>query len=525
METVIAAPSAPEKAKRPEAFAGIVANVTRQAGAVLFGKGAFFMIGLGLNILLARILGPAALGQFQLGLVVVQLAANFSVLGQDKGLMRYLPVLESRAPESRRRLLTGSVWFVTIWSAVLGTALYFFAPQIAEHYFHTPAMTETIRLYSIYLPILALVTLTAAGVVALKRADYSSAVTNMVWPAANLVLLLAVVVLGGSLMGSVLARTISHAVALVLLLVFLFRHLPAGRAALPASHSFGKFLSFSAPLWLIGLSYYLLGQLDIIMLGHFVGEREVGVYSVAVRLSALVAVAIEIVLPILAPLFSELSEKEDHDAMRDLFRSVTKWIFYSALIASSVLMVFRVELLKLFGAGFAAGAPLILILCIGQLFRSFGGPTGQILIMTGKQKWEILNTVSLLAVNLVLNWILVPRWGVIGAAISTASTITAISILKAVQVYVIYRFHAFSRGHIKGVLAISVGCAISYLMRAWMVGAGFPAAATVAIAGAALIGVVGLGLWLLGLDPEDRMALAALRLRKARRPVVTESEG
>lgn len=508
-----------------KSLAKAVTSVTRQAAAVVLGKGAFFLIGLGINVLLARMLGAAALGQYQLGLVVAQLASSFCVLGQDKGLMRYLPVLEARCPEAKRTLFIRSLSFVLLASCVFSAVLYYGAPFLANHYFHSASMVTALRAYAFYLPILAMVTLSAAGVIALKRADYASSITNMLWPAANLALLAAVAFLGGQLVSVVWVRTLSHALALGFLVAFLLRQLPKRSAASPESQRFAEFLRFSSPLWLIGLSYYLIGQLDIIILGYFVDEEKVGVYSVAVRLSALVAVGIEVVLPILAPLFSQLHEEKDLPALRGLFGSVTKWIFYGALAASAFLMVFRVELLRLlFGPGFTAGAPLILILCLGQLFRSLGGPTGQVLIMTGRQKWEIANTAVLLIVNLALNLLLVRRYGILGAAIATASTITVMSLVKAVQVYCIYKFHAFTPGHLKGVLAIGAGCVLAFYLRLWLVSAGFGAMAIVGIAGTVLVLVVCAALWLLGFDPEDRMALSALRLRRKGRAAPSEPE-
>jgi O-antigen/teichoic acid export membrane protein len=198
-----------------------------------------------------------------------------------------------------------------------------------------------------------------------------------------------------------------------------------------------------------------------------------------------------------------------------LFRIVTKWLCYSALAMFACIAIFRTELLHVFGRSFTAGDTALLVLAAGQLVNAGAGPTGALLTMTGRQKWELANTLSMVAFNFVLNLILIPRMGVIGAAIATAASIATINGLKLVQVYMLLGLRAHNLKYLKGVLAIGGGALIAYLLYSWLSNGGYSAFTRVPLAALALVITAASGLWLLGLDHEDKMAITALRIRRS----------
>jgi hypothetical protein len=100
--------------------------------------------------------------------------------------------------------------------------------------------------------------------------------------------------------------------------------------------------------------------------------------------------------------------------------------------------------------------------------------------------------------------------GLIGAAIATPVSIAAINGLKLVQVYMLFGLRAHNLKYLKGVLAIGGGALIAYLLYSWLSNAGYSAFTRVP-----LVITAALGLWLLGLDHEDKMAITALRIRRS----------
>jgi O-antigen/teichoic acid export membrane protein len=492
----------------------LLRNVTRQGAVVFLTRGASFLLGISSTILLSRLLGPIGFGKFRLGSVVVQLLTTFCVLGLDRALQRYLPILEARGGAGSRALLVRGAGMVMAISLVFATALLLGAPLLATHYFHSAGMEKVVRVFCLQVPVLALFRFLSGAVTAAKRFDFASKITNVVSPAIFLFLLALIGLVNPGLYETIAARILAQLAAVVCLAVFLMRHYLKIPRAQPAERGiFKSYLWLSVPLFFIGLGYQLLNQMDTIMLGHFVSEKEVGIYSVACKVSVSILVGLEILLPIVAPLFSQFSETHDSQSMQALFRTVTKWFFYSAFVIFTCIVIFRVELLSLFGKGFIPGTTVLLILAVGHLANAVTGPTGVLLTMTGKQKWEVANTISMLAFNFILNLVLIPRMGKTGAAISATLSVAAINGLKLFQVYMLFGFRAHNLKYLKGGLAIGGAGVVGYLLRGWLFDAGCSPYAVMPLGGVAFLIAAAFGFWLVGLDQEDKMAILALRRR------------
>jgi O-antigen/teichoic acid export membrane protein len=377
-------------------------------------------------------------------------------------------------------------------------------------------MTNVLRVFSLQVPVLVLFRFLSGAVTAAKRVDFASKITNILSPAIFLALLVLIGLVYPGLYGTIAARILAQLVAVLCLVLFVMRRYPKVPKIEPvAENIFGQYLRLSVPLFFIGMGYQLLNQMDTMMLGHFASERDVGVYSVAVKVSSFVVIGLGIVLPIVAPLFSQFSETRDNELTEALFRTVTKWVCYSALIIFVCIVIFRVEVLHLFGKGFTAGATALLILAAGYLASAATGPNGILLTMTGKQKWEVANTISMITLNFLLNLVLIQRMGLIGAAIATAVSIATINGLKLVQVYLLFGLRAYNLRYLKGVFAIGGAGLVGYLVRNWLSNVGYSAFMIIPLGGIVFLITATLGFWLLGLDHEDKIAIIALRRRQS----------
>jgi O-antigen/teichoic acid export membrane protein len=127
---------------------------------------------------------------------------------------------------------------------------------------------------------------------------------------------------------------------------------------------------------------------------------------------------------------------------------------------------------------------------------------------------------SMVALNFLLNLILIPTMGLMGAAIATAVSIATINGLKLVQVYMLFGLRAHNLKYLKGVFAIGGAGLIGYLVRSWLSNVGYSPFTIIPLGGIAFLITATLGLWLLGLEHEDKMAIIALWRRRADIPVL-----
>jgi O-antigen/teichoic acid export membrane protein len=130
----------------------MLGKVSRQGLVVLLTRAASVVLGIASTILLSRLLGPSGFGEFRLGSVLVQLLTGFCVIGLDRALQRYLPILEARASGGSRSLLIRSSSLVVTSSLVFFVVLQLGAPALANFCFHSPEMINVIRACSIKHP-------------------------------------------------------------------------------------------------------------------------------------------------------------------------------------------------------------------------------------------------------------------------------------------------------------------------------------------------------------------------------------
>lgn len=494
----------------------ILQNISRQSATVLVSRGALLVLGLASNILLSRVLGPTGLGKYQLGYVLVQLVTSFCVLGLDKALMRYFPILQARGVGGRRLLLIQGAGAVIAISLAFSAVLLLLAPALAVSYFHSSDMKGVVQMFCLYLPFFALARFLTGAVAAIKRVDFGSQITNIFTPALFLLGLAVVAMTPTGIYGAITARSVSMFVATLVLVWFLLRHLPNDSNGSSEAGHFKGYALLSLPLFFVGLGYLLLGQMDTIMLGHFVNAKEVGVYAVAVRISAFVLLGLEIILPIVGPFWAQFSENGDLLSTRSLFGTVTKWTSQAGLLIFAFIVVFRVELLRVFGKGFEPGATVVWVLCLGQLANAASGPTGQLLSMSGNQRLEVINTVAMVGVNFALNLFLIPRIGINGAALATGLSIVSINLIKLLQVYFLFGLQPYSTKYLKGVVAVGSASFSCYAVRVFLFHYGVGLYGILFVAGVIFFVTAALAFWTLGLDEEDKVALLSLRRRKAR---------
>jgi O-antigen/teichoic acid export membrane protein len=153
------------------------------------------------------------------------------------------------------------------------------------------------------------------------------------------------------------------------------------------------------------------------MLGIYRSESEVGYYSIAVKLATLTAFVLQAINTMAAPKFSELYHTGKMDELFHVARKSTKLIFWTTIPILVVLVLFGKPILGLlFGRDFTVAYPAMVLLIVGQFANSISGSTGNFMNMTGRQK-IFRNIIFLSAlINIVLCFVLIPRFGINGAA-------------------------------------------------------------------------------------------------------------
>ena len=178
------------------------------------------------------------------------------------------------------------------------------------------------------------------------------------------------------------------------------------------------------PLGFIAGMQLINTQADILMLGLFTDAEQVGIYRVAVQGAMLVSFGLEAVNMVVAPQFAHMYAHGRGEQMQRLALASARAGLAIALPAALVFVLFGTVLLKaVVGEGYATGATPLAILAVGQLVNAAMGPVGLLLNMTGHEHAVARGVALAAVVNVAANMLLIPHWGMNGAATATALTL------------------------------------------------------------------------------------------------------
>jgi O-antigen/teichoic acid export membrane protein len=233
------------------------------------------------------------------------------------------------------------------------------------------------------------------------------------------------------LWGNVLAVT----VVAVVLARHLWRHLPRPAvAAVPDMAERADWLATALPMIFIAGMSLIMSRTDIIMLGSLAGPAEAGIYAIGSRVAELATLGLVAVNTVLAPRISEMYRGDDRRPLQALLRLAAWFSFAFTSCAALALVGLGPFVLPLFGEDFAAAYLPMLILLAGQVVSALVGSVGFLMTMTGRQKEAATVMFVAVLINVVGNWLLIPLYGMMGAAIATGLSIAFWNVVLCVRV-------------------------------------------------------------------------------------------
>jgi O-antigen/teichoic acid export membrane protein len=194
------------------------------------------------------------------------------------------------------------------------------------------------------------------------------------------------------------------------------------REAEPACEQRSWF-GIALPLVLVAGFETITDRLDVLMIGFFLGPSDVACYHAASRLAGLILLAIVSVNALAAPRISALYATGRHRELQETLSRVMPWIFWPSALLCTGMTALGIPGLSLFGPDFVRGYPALVILCFAQLLNACAGPALLVLNMTGLQVRSAFIFGAAALFNGTANLLLIPRYGIEGAAAATGATI------------------------------------------------------------------------------------------------------
>ncbi len=396
------------------------------------------LLGLLLNLMITRIYGAESMGAFALINSFFAIVMILSLMGTNTAVLRLIPEYISKFSfESAVHVYWKMVLIVAILSILLMGIIYFNIEFITKSIFHHIEMIHLFSIAALLIIFPALSMLNLSAFRAFKSIKFFS-VFQFFDPLSKLMILGLLTLVSIHQYNPVYAIFYTNVLLAILSFIAIGYILKNRPVSLPGTQiesiSYLSILTLSFPMFLTSAMYVVILQTDIIMLGMMSSVKTVGVYAIAVKLSMLTSFILSTVNTMAAPKFSELFHSGQLDKLQSVTQKSSKLMFWSTLPIVFVLVFFGELILGLFGEDFVIGYLALLILVIGQFINATVGSVGYFLNMTGYQK--ILNIIIMVAamINIILNYFLIPVYGLNGAAFATALSLALWNLLAAVYI-------------------------------------------------------------------------------------------
>ena len=189
------------------------------------------------------------------------------------------------------------------------------------------------------------------------------------------------------------------------------------------------------------------------MLGSLRGPEETGVYRGCLQLVAVFPMIVIAFTAAAAHVYPVLAHERRGPELEAAYATVTRWMTASSVAVFALIATNRVDLLSLLGPSFTVGAGALLLLLLAQMIRSLVGSGAFLLVVSRNQTLETALTAVGVVVNVLLNLVLIPRYGIVGAGLATVSAYLVISSLRVILIRRALGFLALQTRMLKVVLA------------------------------------------------------------------------
>lgn len=482
-------------------------------GGIFLAGGSFFEFAsrFVIALLLARTLGVMDYGLYVLSIGVAGIFTGIGLLGMDDAMVRYVAIMSGRRD---RAGLWGTLQIALGVSAfaalIVGGVLFLGARPIAEGLFNEPRLTPLLHILAVVVPFLMVSNLLAGTARGFTRMDYAAFAENVVQSLVRMALL-AILAFAGNLdvYAAAVIFGISDVAATLTLIVLLNRTFPLKSPFhQDARRDVREVFEFALPLWLSGLLRQFRRNIEVVLLGALSAASGVGIYAIVNKVNLVGHVFLLSILVAVKPLLAQLHDRRDREGLSHVYTTATRWTLTLNMPFFLIMVLYPEAILSVFGGAFIAGATALIVLAFAELANAGTGICGPMIDMTGHTKVKLANSVLWTAFLIGGSAVLIPRWGVLGAATASLIAISVVNILCVVEVWFFERLIPFDRSFWKP-LAAGVGSFISgAVLRRWMpVGTDIgPAALQGAIVSSIYVGMI----LLFKLAPEERLVIHRL---------------
>jgi O-antigen/teichoic acid export membrane protein len=446
----------------------------RGSSLLLVGRASTMAVNFVIQLLIVRHLTKSEYGAFAYALSLASLTQSFITLGLDKGVGRFLPMYDEAGDRSR---MAGAIAFLVGTVTGLGllaiVALYLFRGWLGSHVITDPSALSLLLVLVALAPAQAIDDAITSLFAVFAKPKSIFFRRYVIEPMLRLGVVVAVVA-GGS---GVRTLAIGYVGACVLgalgygyLLLGLLRshHLLGWFRPRRITVPWKEVLAFSIPLLTTDLVFVALGTTDAVLLAHFRNITEVASIRAVAPLAGMNLLVMSSFTILFGPAAARLYARKDQRGVHDLYWRSAIWIAVLTFPLFALSTTVGGAITSLYGARYASSAPILALLAIGNYANAAVGFNGLTIRIYGRLGIIMAANLGALVANIGLGFLLIPRFGAVGAAVGTCLTMIAHNIMKQIGLQIATGISFFDKQYLRvyGGIAVAMlvlgGAAVAF---------------------------------------------------------------
>jgi len=427
-------------------------EVVKGSGIVAFGR--IFAMGINFlsTVLIVRYFTQKEYGIYSLLIALLPFFVAFSTLGFHLGAPRQISYFRGKNEEKVRRVINSSLQISIVLAIIFSVVLSLSSNLLSNVVFHSTEISQPLKILSIAIPFYVLVVIFGSIFRGFNRVDVKVYFLDILRAALFLSSLVFIIVFTLSFIELIYAYVLSFALTCLALIFYTIRtplpiKIEKKFALCPSGR---ELVIFSLPLLVDVMLKMILMWGGTVILGYFKPLDFIGLYSGALLLTAYILFVLTSTEAIYLPIASQLFSKNLIKEMQRTYQVLTKWIFSAAFPTFLILFLFPDLVLNfLFGANYISASLALRILTLGFIFPVLLGLNTISLLVLGKTRLIMYIGLIGALVYIGLNIILIPPFGIEGAALASTFSYILVNLVSSTKLYQFTKIHPFSKNYIK----------------------------------------------------------------------------
>ena len=436
-----------------------IKKIAKGAGIIFLGTFLSKFLTYLFKVITAR-LGVENYGLLVLAIAVTGAISVFITLGLDHGIYRFAAYYkEKNEPGKVKGTILYSLLLLTGLSLLVVLFFFGFSDWLVARFFpniEPEMLSMMLKVIAISIPFLTISKMLNSFFRSLQRPQYEVYTKNLTEPIVKLGLVLVLFLLGFGIMEMAISYIIAIVVSCIIGLILLRKLLADIVGKVKALPVMKELLPYSVPLLSVAIFFTILTSMDMLMVGYFKTASDVGIYNAASATAQLTYAVSYAILTLFLPVLVGLYVKGKNDEVKSVYQITTKWVLIVNSLLFGLLALFSREFLSImFGKEFAGGSIVLAILVFGYAFSFTLYSAQNMLLLVKKSRMVSFNIILISLLIIGLNYLLIPIYGLKGAAFATSLSLCIWGIMLVSESYYFFRVLPFKLNDLKIVFVLA----------------------------------------------------------------------